>query len=89
MMQDVEQQISKEEEDHFPSDAPVEAGGVAVCHFPIFSHWLDEKEGENRRIFSSAPGILCQPQCTYWDAHPMIFKKRGWVNAWTLRLDLV
>ena len=26
MMQDVEQQISKEEEDHFPSDAPVEAG---------------------------------------------------------------
>ena len=50
MMQDVEQQISKEEEDHFPSDAPVEAGGVAVCHFPIFSHWLDEKEGENRRI---------------------------------------
>ena len=60
MMQDVEQQISKEE-DHFPSDAAVKAGGVAVCHFPIFSHWLDEKEGEDRRIFFLRSRLCASP----------------------------
>lgn len=67
-MQDVEQQISKEEEDHFPSDAPVEAGELLCVIFPYFpTGWMKKKVKTEKKFLRSrdfVPALVYLLGCT-------------------------